>query len=68
VFTARGASDAAAHSGALAMLDGMVQRQASILSFNDTFFVVSVLVLGFLPLVMLLGRPAQGAAPVSGAH
>jgi DHA2 family multidrug resistance protein len=68
VFSARGASEAAAQSGALSMLDGLVQRQASVLSFNDTFFVVALLVLGFMPLVMLLGRPTQGAAPVSGAH
>jgi DHA2 family multidrug resistance protein len=65
-FSARGTEGAEA--SALAMLDGLVQRQASVLSFNDTFFVVGVLVLGFLPLVMLLGKPAQGAAAVSGAH
>ena len=67
VFSSRGASEASAHASALATLDGMVQRQASVLSFNDTFFVTSVLVLCFLPLVMLLGKPAKGA-PAPEAH
>ncbi|MEY4581813.1 MAG: hypothetical protein RL701_6516 [Pseudomonadota bacterium] len=67
LFMSQGASEGIAHDRALALLDGLVQRQASVLSFNDTFFVVAMLVLVFLPLVMLLGKPAKGAA-VSGAH
>jgi len=67
VFASQGASDAVAHAQALSLLDGMVQRQASVLSFNDTFFVTSALVLMFLPLVCLLGKPAA-SADVSAAH
>lgn len=67
VFTSQGATDAAAQARGLALLDGMLQRQASVLSFNDTFFVVAVLVLAFLPLVVLLGRPQSGVS-VSEAH
>ena len=66
-FMARGASEQVAHAQALATLDGLVQRQASVLSFNDTFFVTSALVLVFLPLVFLLGKPAS-SADVSAAH
>jgi DHA2 family multidrug resistance protein len=67
VFGAQGASDPTAHAQALGLLDGMVQRQASVLSFNDTFFVTSALVLMFLPLVLLLGKPS-GEADLSAAH
>ncbi|MET0389665.1 MAG: DHA2 family efflux MFS transporter permease subunit [Polyangiales bacterium] len=67
LFVSQGVGPDVAHARALATLEGLVQRQASVLSFNDTFFVTSMLVLVFLPLVMLLGRPAAGAAPVD-AH
>jgi DHA2 family multidrug resistance protein len=67
VFTSAGSSAAEAHARALALLDGTLMRQASVLSFNDTFWVIAVLVLAFLPLVFLLGKPQQNAA-VSEAH
>jgi DHA2 family multidrug resistance protein len=67
MFQARGGSEVEAHASALAMLQNMVMRQASILSFNDTFWVTAMLVLAFLPLVFLLGKP-QGNAPVVDAH
>jgi DHA2 family multidrug resistance protein len=38
-----------------------------VLSFNDTFWVTAILVLTFLPLVFLLGKP-KGGADVAGAH
>jgi MFS transporter, DHA2 family, multidrug resistance protein len=62
VFTSRGLSAPEAHVRALALLDGTLQRQASVLSFNDTFFATAVLVLVFLPLVFLLGKPQSGAS------
>jgi MFS transporter, DHA2 family, multidrug resistance protein len=61
------ASQDVAHARALTSLSGMVQQQASVLSFNDTFYIVAALVLAFLPLVFLLGKPAADAA-VSDAH
>ncbi|HET8934401.1 MAG TPA: hypothetical protein VFN67_13215 [Polyangiales bacterium] len=67
VFLSQGASEQLAHARALATLDGLVMRQSSILSFNDTFFVTASLVLAILPLVLLLGRP-KSAADLSGAH
>jgi MFS transporter, DHA2 family, multidrug resistance protein len=60
-FASKGSSAAEAHARALSVLDGMVNRQASVLSFNDTFFVTACLVLAFLPLVFLLGKPPHGA-------
>jgi DHA2 family multidrug resistance protein len=62
LYVSHGASAEQAHQQALTTLDGIVSRQASVLSFNDTFFFVSVLVLLFLPLVVLLGKPAKGVA------
>jgi DHA2 family multidrug resistance protein len=61
-FTSRGFSAADAHVRALALLDGTVQRQASVLSFNDTFWITAILVLAFLPLVFLLGKPQRTSA------
>ena len=66
-FTAQGVSPEVAQARALAVLDGAVMRQASVLSFNDTFLVTAVLVLVILPLVFLLGKPAA-SADVSSAH
>lgn len=45
---------------ALAMLDGLVNQQAAVMSFGDTFWAVAALVLCSLPLVLLLGKPQKG--------
>ncbi|MDB4977301.1 MAG: Inner rane component of tripartite multidrug resistance system [Myxococcaceae bacterium] len=60
-FTSLGFSLEDAHQRALAMLDGIVNQQASVLSFADTFWATAALVLVCLPLVALLGKPARGA-------
>ena len=49
--------DATAH--ALKLLDGGVSVQAAILSFGDTFWATSMLVLCTIPLIFLLGRPPK---------
>lgn len=67
MFMSQGASEALAHQRALALLDGMVSRQASVLSFGDTFCFTAVLVIAFLPLVFLLGKP-RAKADLSAAH
>jgi len=67
LYASHGASESQAHAQALSTLDGLVQRQASVLGFNDTFYVVAILVLCFLPLILLLGKPKTGAS-VAGAH
>src|SRR5205085_522713 len=60
-FTSLGFSAHDAHERALAMLDGIVNQQASVLSFADTFWAVAALVLVCLPLIALLGKPVRGA-------
>jgi DHA2 family multidrug resistance protein len=67
MFTSHGSSAADAHLQALTVLNSTLARQASVLSFNDTFWLTAILVLTFLPLVFLLGKPQRGAG-VAGAH
>jgi len=64
---ARGMSPDAAHRQALAILDRSVTVQSAVLSFGDTFWFVAALVLCFVPLILLLGRP-RGDAAVSAGH
>jgi DHA2 family multidrug resistance protein len=52
----------AAKQKALAVLDGVVSVQSAVLSFGDTFWATSALILVSLPLVLLLGKPAKGAS------
>jgi len=47
---------------ALALLDGVISIQAAVLSFGDTFWATSALILVALPLVFLLGRPPKGSS------
>jgi DHA2 family multidrug resistance protein len=55
-FMAKGAVLVDAQRQALAALDGIVNREALVMSFNDTFFATGVLIVAFLPLVLLLGN------------
>jgi DHA2 family multidrug resistance protein len=56
LFLRGGADPATARRRALAALYGVVQRQASMLSFLDVFRVMGVLFLVIVPLVLLLRR------------
>lgn len=60
-FAQKGADLWHAKQQALAVLDGSVRIQASVMAFNDTFFVTAVLIVSTLPLVFFLGKPAKGA-------
>jgi DHA2 family multidrug resistance protein len=64
---ARGLDLASAKQRALMMLDGLVNQQASVLSFGDTFRATAALIVMTLPLIFLLGKPA-GKMDVSGGH
>ena len=55
-FVAKGSVLYDAQHQALAALNGIVNREALVMSFNDTFFATGVLILVFLPLVLLLGN------------
>jgi DHA2 family multidrug resistance protein len=65
---AHGLDPAAAKQRALMALSGIVNQQASVLSFGDTFWATAALIFGTLPLILLLGKPRKGSAPISDAH
>ena len=47
---------------AQAQIYAMVQQQAAFLSFNDTFWVMAIVLAAMLPLVLLMRKPPPGAA------
>jgi DHA2 family multidrug resistance protein len=55
-MVAKGFDLHAAHDKALALLDGSVSLQASVMSFGDTFWATGALIIATLPLVFLLGK------------
>lgn len=68
-FMARGMDAATAGNQAYAAMFGMVQQQASMISYNDTFFLLSILFIFMLPLILIMKKPAkQGAAAEAMAH
>src|SRR5262249_18958001 len=66
-FLAGGADVVTATNRAYAALFGMVQRQASMVSFVGIFQLLGILFLALIPLVMLMKRPHKGGGPVA-AH
>ena len=65
-FSAKGAVLSDAQNQAFIALNGIVNREALVMSFNDTFFATGILILTFLPLVFLLGKPDQGVTGDAG--
>jgi DHA2 family multidrug resistance protein len=65
-FMAAGADAATATNRAYAALNGMVQRQSSMVSFVGLFQLLGVMFLALLPLVLIMKRPRGG--PAAGAH
>jgi DHA2 family multidrug resistance protein len=63
---AKGMSAVDAKAKALGLLDGLVNLQAAVQSFGDTFLFTSMLVVGAFPLVFLLGKPPKGASAAPG--
>lgn len=61
-FVAKGADAAQAKARALTILDGGARLQASVLAFNDTFFITAMLVLFSIPLIFVLGKPTNAKA------
>ncbi len=59
----RGVDAATAARQAQGTLFGMVQRQAAMLSFLDTFRLLAFVFIAMLPLLLLMRRPAQRGGP-----
>ncbi len=66
-FLARGLSTAEARQAAYKVLDGQVQAQASILSFNDAWLLLLITFLVVAPAILLLRRP-KGPVVAVDAH
>ena len=64
-FIARGMDALQAHQAALQALDGMVQRQAAMLGFNDSWIMVLVVFVLVSPAILLLRRAKPGAPAVA---
>ena len=63
-FMAAGADAATAAERATAALWGMVQKEAAVLSFLDSFHVLGLVFLIIVPLAFLMRRPGTGTRGV----
>jgi DHA2 family multidrug resistance protein len=63
-FLARGSDMADATRKAYDAVWGIVQRQAAMLSYNDTFLLLAIMFIAMLPLLLLLRKPKAGGGPV----
>jgi DHA2 family multidrug resistance protein len=66
-FIASGSDPVTAANRANAAVFGMVQRQATMVSFVGIFLQLGILFIALVPLVLLMKRPRRGAGPVA-AH
>jgi DHA2 family multidrug resistance protein len=66
-FMAAGADPVTATNRAYAALFGVVQRQATMVSFVGIFQLLGVVFIAMVPLVLLMKRPRGGSGPVA-AH
>ena len=66
-FIASGSDPTTATNRTYAALFGMVQREASMVSFVGLFQLLGVLFIVLVPLVLLMKRPHRGAGPIA-AH
>ncbi|HEY2850041.1 MAG TPA: DHA2 family efflux MFS transporter permease subunit [Gemmatimonadaceae bacterium] len=55
---AKGSDSYSATHQALGILNGLVQRQATMMAFRDIFLIVAIVIAVSLPLIMLLRKPA----------
>jgi DHA2 family multidrug resistance protein len=67
-FMAAGSDIVTATDRAYAALFGMIQRQASMVSFVGLFQLLGIIFLAVIPLVMLMKRPRASAGGAAGAH
>ena len=66
LLPSRGVPEAMAGKTAMARIYGEVVRQATMLGFNDAFYILSVMMACVLPLLLLLRRPAHQTGRAAG--
>jgi DHA2 family multidrug resistance protein len=66
MLMAKGYDAVSADGTALRMLDGLIRRQAMVLSFEKLFYLAGILFLFIIPLIFVLRRPKTlpGAKPI----
>ena len=64
-FSAQGAGPKESMKMAYAAIFQMVERQASIISYDTTFRLLGILFLGMTPFLLLMKRPAKKSGPVA---
>ena len=62
-LTARGLPPGTAESSAIQLLDNVVDRQATMMAYNDVFWMMGMMFVFGLPFLLLLGR---GTSPAAG--
>ena len=67
-FMSQGSDSHAATQQAYQAVWGMVQRQAAMLSYNDTFRFMCYMFLGMFPLLFLLRKPKPSKAGAAMMH
>ncbi len=68
LFMSQGSSAATATQQAYQSIWGMVQRQAAMLSYNDTFFFMALMFVAMIPFLFLLRKPKPGKAGAAMMH
>lgn len=67
ILQGRGLAPFLSNQGSLGAIQGEVLRQASMLSFNDAFHILSIMMVLVLPLVLLMRKGSRSESP-SGVH
>jgi DHA2 family multidrug resistance protein len=65
LLPSRGVPEVVAGNMTLGRIYGELVRQATMMGFNDAFYILSVMMACVLPLLFLLRRPAHQTEPVS---
>lgn len=60
----RGLDQFAADSGAMRILDGLIRRQAMMISFEKLFYLAGICFLFVIPLIFVLRAPAKGGEKI----
>ena len=66
VLRDRGFISSPPDQGSLGFIYGELIKQASMLSFNDVFHLLSIMMMLILPLVLLMKKGKEGISPVGG--
>jgi DHA2 family multidrug resistance protein len=67
-FIARGMDAVTATQQAMAAIAGIVERQAAMMAYADTFFLLAVMFLAGLPLIFLMKKPPKGGGGPGAMH